>query len=215
MKEITIEKIHISEMDEVACLLADTFETNPAYAGIFQNKSSLKEGLLWLFKANLIINNHKQVLTRVIKEKNTGKIIGTLTLIAPGGAKSGFSAYLKTGLAGFILKFGINTFIRMLRLDNQNKTSLKKAMKTPKYYYLSMVAVREESRGAGIGSYAVKRIIEELVSSKPECNFMGLTTQLPENVIFYSKLGFKKLDEGYAGLKDGKYYNCNMKLNLY
>jgi len=214
MKALLIEKILSSEINEVADILTDAFITNPAYSIIFKRKSQQREGLLWLFKASLIINNHKQTLTSVIKEKDTGKIIGTFTLIPPQGVKKGISIYSKIGILGFISKFGLKSLTRMLDLERYNKLSLTKSIKNSEYYYLSMVVIREEYRGTGIGSYAIKHAIQELISSNPACNLIGLTTQLPENVTFYSQLGFDKLDEGYINFKGDRYYNYNMKLNI-
>ena len=102
----------------------------------------------------------------------------------------------------------------MLGLDNCNKLALKESIKSFEYYYLSMVAIRDECRGSGIGSYAIKYAIRELISSNPACNLIGLTTQLPENVTFYTRLGFDKLDEGYVNFKGDRYYNYNMKLHI-
>ena len=215
MKALLIEEIHESEMEEVAGILTDAFKTNPAYSIIFKNKNRPEKGLLWLFKASLTLNNHKQILTRVVKEKDTGKIIGTFTLIPPRGVKNGISIYFKIGIPGFISKFGLKSFIRILGLDDCNKSSLTKSMETSEYYYLSMVVIREEYRGMGIGSYAIKYAIRELISSNPACNLIGLTTQLPENVTFYSRLGFDKLNEGYIDFKGDMYYNYNMKLNIF
>ena len=214
MKALLIEKIHSSEINEVADMLTDAFTTNPAYSIIFKRESQQREGLLWLFKASLILDNHKQTLTSVVKEKDTGKIIGTFTLIPPQGVKKGISIYSKIGILGFISKFGLKSLTRMLCLESCNKLSLKKSIQIPEYYYLSMVVIREEYRGAGIGSYAIKYAIKELISSNPVCNLIGLTTQLPENVAFYSRLGFDKLDEGYINFKGDRYYNYNMKLNI-
>jgi len=214
MKALLIEKIHASEINEIADVLTDAFITNPAYSIIFKQKSRQREGLLWLFKTSLIINNHKQTLTSVIKDKITGKIIGTFTLIPPQGVKKGISIYFKIGILGFISKFGLKSLTRMLGLENCNKVSLAKSMKISEYYYLSMVVIREGYRGTGIGAYAIKQAIQELVSSNPACKIIGLTTQLPENVAFYSRLGFDKLDEGYINFKGDKYFNYNMKLNI-
>ncbi|MCL1937389.1 MAG: GNAT family N-acetyltransferase [Candidatus Azobacteroides sp.] len=213
MKELLIEKIGHSEINEVAGILTDAFKTNPAYSIIFKNKNRSEEGLLWLFKASLTLNNYKQILTRVIKEKDTGKIIGTFTLIPPG-VKNGIAIYSKIGIPCFISKFGLKSFVRILGLDDCNKSSLTKSMETSEYYYLSMVVVRKEYRGMGIGSYAIQYIIQELISSNPVCGLIGLTTQLPENVTFYSRLGFEKLDEGFIDFKGDRYYNYNMKLNI-
>jgi predicted GNAT family N-acyltransferase len=214
MNEFIIEKIQHSEFDEVADILTDAFITNPVYSIIFKKKYQQKESLRWLFKTNLFILNRKQSLTNVVKEKDTGQIIGTFTLIPPQGVKTTAFTYLQTGIPGFILKFGINALFRMFSLDGINKKTLKKSMKTSEYYYLSMVVIKEEYRGKGIGFCAVRYAIQELVSSKPACNLLGLTTQLPENAIFYSLLGFIVLDEGYINFKGNKYYNYNMKLNL-
>jgi len=214
MKTFLIEKIQHSEINEVADMLNEAFKTNPAYSIIFKKKNQLNEGLLWLFKTSLILNNHKQTLTRVIKEKDTGKIVGTFTLIPPKGVKNGISIYSKIGILGFISKFGLKSLTRMLDLDKCNKQSLRKSIKTSEYYYLSMVVIREKYRGKGIGSYAIRYAIQELISSNSACKLIGLTTQLPENVVFYSRLGFDKLDEGYINFKGDRYYNYNMKLNL-
>ncbi|MDR1369862.1 MAG: N-acetyltransferase, partial [Dysgonamonadaceae bacterium] len=69
-------------------------------------------------------------------------------------------------------------------------------------------------RGLGIGAFAVRHAVRGLMASEPTCNLLGLTTQLPENTVFYSRLGFDKLDEGYADFKGNRYYNCNMKLEF-
>lgn len=214
MKDILIEKIQISEIDETSALLAEAFKANPAYSCIFKNKSRLEEGLRRLFKANLFLHNCKHALTSVIKRKDSGKITGTFTVVPPNGIKNSLTEYAKTGIFGFVSKFGIKPLIRMTKLDGINKSSLEKAIKTSQYYYLSMVAVTEECRGGGIGSYAVKHAVNEIISSNPACKVMGLTTQLPGNVSFYSRLGFKMIDEGYTGLKGEEYYNYNMKLEI-
>jgi ribosomal protein S18 acetylase RimI-like enzyme len=211
MKELLIEKMQYSEMDEVAGLLTDSFLTNPAYALIFRKEDQRRDGLFWVFKASLILNNRKRALTYVVKKKDTPGIIGTFTLVPPEGVKNGLSAYLKTGLPGFIAKFGPGPLMRMIGLDNCNKKSLARSIKAPEYYYLSMVVIREDFRGTGIGSHAIEYAIREVISSNSGCKLMGLTTQLPENVSFYSRLGFEKLDEGYIDFKGDRYYNYTMK----
>jgi GNAT superfamily N-acetyltransferase len=207
-----IAQIQNSEVNEVAGILTDAFKTNSAYSLIFKTKQ--EKGLFWLFKTALFLNNHKHKLTSVVKEKNTGKIIGTFTFIPPGGVQTGLSIYFKIGIIKFISKFGINSLLRMLQLDSLNKNRLTKSIKSSEYYYLSMVVIRKEYRGAGIGTAALKFAIEEFIASNPACKLIGLTTQLPENVTFYSRLGFDKIDEGYVDFKKDRYYNYNMqKLN--
>jgi len=214
MKEIIIEEMRSSEIDEVAEILTDAFETNSAYSLIFKKDAQLKEGLYWLFKTSLVLNNCKRTLTYVMKEKETGKIVGAYSIVPPRGVKTGISIYFKIGLPGFISKFGMDSFIRMLGLNSANKMTLAQSIGVPEYYYLSMVVIRKEYRGTGIGSQAVKKTIQKLAASKPICNVMGLTTQLPENVTFYTRLGFEKLNEGYVYYKGDKYYNYNLKLNI-
>jgi predicted GNAT family N-acyltransferase len=214
MNEITIHKIQNSEIEEVANILTDAFLTNPAYSLIFKTENQRREGLLWLFKTNLLIINEKKELTNLVKDKKTGKIIGTYTLIPPSGVNSNILTYLKVNILSFSIKFGVNALFRMLILDGVNKKTLKKSMGTSDFYYLSMVAIKKECRGKGIGSDVINCAIQELISLQPTCNWMGLTTQLPENEIFYSRLGFITLDQGYIDFKEDKYYNYNMKINL-
>jgi hypothetical protein len=214
MEDVSIEKLQDLEIDEVAEILTDAFETNPAYSLVFTKKDHQKEGLFWLFRTSLILNNHKEHLTSVIKEKGTGKIIGTYTVIPPKGVESSILIYSKIGMIGFILKFGLQSLIRMLDLSDINKSALSKSIKDADYYYLSMVVIRKDYRGTGIGSYAIKYAIKEISSSNPTCKLIGLTTQLAENVTFYSRLGFEKLDEGFISFKGDKYYNYNLKLSI-
>ncbi|MDU1890287.1 MAG: GNAT family N-acetyltransferase [Dysgonomonas sp.] len=215
MDNFLIEPIRQSEMEKVSSLLVNAFVTNPAYALVFRNKSNLKEGLQWLFTASLVINNQKHPLTMTIKEKKSEDIIGTFTLIPPQSVENTISIYTKIGIGGFISQFGLSTLIRMLKLDATNKNILKKSLDNSRHYYLSMVAIKEEHRGKGTGSMVLKKVINDLVNSSPLCPTIGLTTQLPENVVFYSRLGFTKLDEGYVTFRESKYYNYNMKYDLY
>lgn len=214
MNKFLITKIQETEFDEVTRVLTDAFLTNPAYSIIFKDPKKREAGLLWLFRTSLFLLNRKQALTNVVKERETGKIIGTFTVVPPEGVKKGFGAYLKVGIPGFIINFGMSSLSRMLSMDDYNKQLLTDAMGTSAYYYLSMVVIRHEYRGTGIGTYAIRYAIEELTASGPACKLMGLTTQLPENVIFYSRLGFTALDDTHADFRGYRYFNCNMKLDL-
>lgn len=209
-----IEQMQPIEFEEVAILLTDAFYSNPAYSAIFKNKNQLKEGLFWLFKASLLINNEKQPLTMAVKDKNNGEIIGTYTLIPPQGIKNSIAVYSKIRLGHFITKFGLSTLIRMLSLNSKNKKLLTEALGYSGYYYLSMVVVKEEYRGYGIGSFMINHAIDRFNISGDVQSVIGLTTQLPENVVFYSRLGFSKIDEEYITFRESKYYNCNMKYDF-
>ena len=212
--EIQIEELQKDEQEKVATILMDAFETNPAYSLIFTKKDKLREGLFWLFKTNLFLINRSMSVTKVVKEKKTGEIIGVFSLLPPGGVKTGTMAYLQIGISGFIKKFGFRTLYKMLGMDSFNKKLLMDAIGTDEYYHLSMVVVKEGYRGAGIGSFMIKNCIDELRKAAKKCQVLGLTTQLPENVTFYSRLGFQILDEGEVRFKQDSYYNYNMKLTL-
>ena len=212
--DINIEELQKDEQGKVATILTDAFESNPAYSLIFLNKNNLRDGLLWLFKTNLFLLNRKTTVTKVVKVKESGEIIGVFSLLPPGGVKSEPMAYLKIGIPGFISKFGFHTLHKMLGMDSFNKKLLIDAIGTKEYFYLSMVVIKEEYRGTGIGSYMIKSCIDELKSTTNKCHIVGLTTQLPENVIFYSRLGFQTLNEGEVRYKHDCYYNYNMKLDF-
>jgi ribosomal protein S18 acetylase RimI-like enzyme len=214
IKNIRTEKMQTGEIDRIAIILTNAFEANPAYSLIFNQTGKLREGLLWLFKTNLFLINRRQTLTTVIKENGSNKIIGTLTLIPPGGIENTLSDYFHAGLLQFVVKFGFRTLFKMLGMSSFNKNTLKKSIKAEKYYYLSMVAISEEYRGKGIGSFAVQNCLDALSKTEKECRLVGLTTQLSENVAFYSRLGFEKIDEGYVSFKKHRYFNWNMKYSF-
>jgi GNAT superfamily N-acetyltransferase len=212
--DIQIETLQKRDVEEVAVMLTDTFVSNPAYALIFTRKDKLWDGLLWLFKTNLFLLNQKAPVTNVVKDNKSGRIIGVYSLLPPGGIKPEFKTYLQIGLPQFTIKFGLRTLQKMLGMDSYNKQLLTKAANTNEYYYLSMVAVKKEYRGTGIGSFMIKDCIKQLRSEEKKCRVIGLTTQLPENVTFYTQLGFQKLDEGKVQYKQDHYYNYTMKLDL-
>ena len=212
--DIRIEKLQKNDIEKVAAMLANTFVSNPAYALIFTRKDNLWDGLFWLFKTNLFLLNQKTSVTNVVKDQESGNIVGVYSLLPPGGIKSEFKNYLQIGLPKFILRFGFRTLKKMLGMDSYNKQLLTEAINAEEYYYISMVAVKEEYRGTGIGSFMIRNCVEELRTSDRKCDVVGLTTQLPENVTFYNRLGFQKLSEGEVQYKQDRYYNYNMKLDL-
>lgn len=212
--DIQKEKLQKSDIEKVANMLADTFVSNPAYALIFTKKDKLWDGLFWLFKTNLFLINNRILVTKVLKEKKSGNIVGTYSVLPPGGIKPNFKDYFQIGLSQFILKFGFKALQRMLGMDSYNKRLLTESINTNEYYYISMVAVKEEYRGTGIGSFMIDNCINELRVEDRKCHVVGLTTQLPENVTFYTRLGFQKLDEGEVKYQQKSYYNYNMKLDL-
>ena len=214
LSDIKIEELQKDELEKVATILTDAFESNPAYSLIFTRKDKLREGLFWLFKTNMFLLNQKTTVTKVVKEKNSGEIIGVYSLLPPGGVKSKHITYFQIDIPEFILKFGFQAFRKMLGMDSFNKKLLTDAIRTKEYFYLSMVVIKEGYRGTGIGSFMIKNCIDELRSTENKCRIVGLTTQLPENVTFYTRLGFQTLEEGEVRFKRDSYYNYNMKLDL-
>lgn len=208
-----IEKMQMPELKEVALILTDAFETNPAYSLIFREQD-IRNGLIWLFETNLFLLNRHAILTSVVKEKQSGEIVGTFTVIPPNGSKRLLSDYLHIGLPAFIYRYGFSTLYRMLCLDSYNKDILTKSIQSKVYYYLSMVVVKETYRGQGVGSFAIRSCLNELHQTKHNCNILGLTTQLPQNVSFYSNLGFELIDEGEIYFNKTSYYNYNMRYSI-
>lgn len=212
--DIRIERLRKGDREKAAAMLTDAFETNPAYALIFAKNRALRDGLFWLFDANLFLINRRMSVTRVVKEKDSDEIAGVFSLIPPGGVETKLIDYMYIGLPRFILKFGFRALLKMSGMDSFNKKLLTNAVGTDEYYYLSMVAVKEEYRGTGIGSFMIKHCLDELKTTRRNCRVVGLTTQLPENVTFYTRLGFMKSNEGEVTYKRDRYYNYNMKLDL-
>lgn len=211
---IQIEKLDAKDLEIVAQMLADTFTTNPAYASIFSNKGKLWNGLLWLFRTNLFLLNKRASVTSLLRDTSSKEIIGVYSLLPPEGVQFTIADYLQVGIPQFIFKFGFRPLVRMLELDSLNKKQLKDVIGVHKYYYISMVAIRKSYRGTGLGSMMLKDCLDKLTKENRTCCVVGLTTQLPENVEFYSRLGFHLLDEKEIQFRESKYYNYNMRLDL-
>lgn len=212
---IQIEKLEAKDLEIVAQMLADTFTANPAYASIFRNKGKLRNGLYWLFRTNLFLLNKRVSVTNILKDTSSKEIIGVYSLLPPKGVKFTIADYLQVGIPQFIFKFGLSPLVRMLELDSLNKKQLKDMIGVNEYYYISMVAIRENYRGTGLGSMMLGNCLGKLKEEKETCSVVGLTTQLPENVEFYSRLGFRLLDEKEIQFRESKYYNYNMRLDLF
>jgi len=209
-----IETLQTIDIPIVAQILVDSFETNPCYSLIFRSKEKRRDGLFWLFKTNLYLLNNRQSSTYIVRLKSTGDIIGTYSFVPPNGVKTRFADYSAIGITKFIRQFGFNSLYRILRLDNLNKRTLNKAMQCSTYWYVSMVVIKKEFRGTGIGSYAIRHCLQNFKDSCPDVTIIGLTTQLPENVIFYSKSGFEQINEGKIPFFKDSYYNYSLKYQI-
>ncbi len=211
---LEIEKLSLKDYEIVASLLTDVFETNPAYALLFDRKKQLREGLFWVFKTNLFLLNREKTVTRIVRNTATGEILATYSMLPPSGIHTHLTDYLKIGLPRFLARFGIPVLRKIIAMDAYNKEQLETALETNDYYYLSMVAVQNTYQGKGIGSLMMKNCLDHLAATERNCNLVGLTTQLPENVTFYTRFGFEKVNEGTLYFQQNSYYNYNLRLQL-
>lgn len=197
-------------LDDCTQLLTDAFADNSAYQLIFREGADPRPGLYKIFKSSLRLLNDKQALSRIILDRENGDLLGTYTLIPPQHKGAKIGTYLSLPFPQFVWEYGIFAVWRMFETDRLNIKALQKAMPQDEFAYLSMVAIVEEKRGTGIGSYAMQACIEEHERGKDAALPIALTTQLPENVRFYEKHGFQLLDEGLLRLGRRSYYNYCM-----
>lgn len=213
-KKYRIEKLQPQDVEESARLLTKTFSPNPVYKQIFRNPKHATSGLYHMFRAELMLQNDQTTFSKVVKSTKNNQIVGLCTLLPPKRPNNRLITYTKLKPVLIIRKFGLPPLWRMRKLDHANHAALDHAMKQKKYNYLAALAVSKELQGEGIGSFLLHDCLDNFSKQKTGSNTIALTTQLPENVTFYQKAGFKKIEESTVTAGNMSYYNYCMKIKL-
>jgi ribosomal protein S18 acetylase RimI-like enzyme len=209
MKEIRNFEHH--ETGNVACLLADSFESNPVYMHIFDDPLHRKEALAWFFK-NLRIGIVHELGGFSLGLFEDGECISTMTLGSIQSQKPSNINMIRNGVLLWPFYAGLPSLLRALKLGD-TMTSLSHQAHGTTDLELMMVATDKNHRGRGYGSRLLQAAIEKARSLNARS--IGLSTQTESNVRFYTKAGFVVTSEHdlLAGTKD-QFRTWSMQLIL-
>lgn len=166
-------------------LLAEAFYTNPAHVYLCPNEHLRYRQLEWLLTQNLRV----QPLSRsfCIVDGVTVSAMGFWTRAIDQGSSLG--SLVRAGLFMLPIRLGVKGGWRVLEVTSNVEQQRDESVLGKSWWYLNNMAVRAELRGSGLGTQLLKDQISRIAADDPEATLV-LSTQRPENVRFYSGLGF-------------------------
>jgi ribosomal protein S18 acetylase RimI-like enzyme len=200
-----LEYLRFDQVEEAAGLMADAFLHWPTYCFIYEGMEDeeRRKALKWLFIKNLTLQLQNESAVSgmarcafVRKPGQPPKMVCFFLLATPA-MDNYISAWtiLKTGILWFPLKFGFQSFRRLLQADSEVKALKKRFLDAQgenlrdrnRYCTLERMTVHPSMQGRGVGSHYLRLALEE-VRRDYGCL---LQTRKEINVSFYSKLGFQ------------------------
>lgn len=188
-----------------ADLLTDAFFDNPAHTFIFPDPAGRQERLRWLMYANL---GGQFAVGRSVAEKSGDAILAMAFWHAPGAPKTSLFQLARFGFLAMPFRYGWPAFERMTRSVAELEARRASALGGRESWYLNNMVVARAQRGKGIGTRMLRRQLADVVD--PSGFPASLTTQKPENVSFYRRLGFEVGDEGWIGPHPAGFMNWIM-----
>jgi len=187
-------------------LLANAFHDNPAHTYIYPEENIRREQMQWLMRKNL---NVQFSLGQSFAEKSSeGSIMAMGFWHPPDTPQVNPIQLLRFGF--FLMPFihGMPAFKRMLNTVKQIEDRRKNILNGRSSWYLNDMVVSPDLRGQGLGKRVLNNQLESLIV--PSRQPATLTTQKPENVIFYRSLGFKVVNDEMIRDGDASFQNWIM-----
>ena len=195
----------------LAALYADAFEDNPAYASVFQLRDTQParhaEALAWLFERRAVLAVASGCLFLLAEEAPTGDAPAPPLLAAaalmPLAKKPNLLAMIEAGVLEWPFRWGLPSLLRALALDGAQTGPVgetrgsEEPQLPPVVAELSMVAVRPDAQGRGIGGALLRELLARWDASGG--GVVALGTQRARNLPFYARAGFVQTREWHAG----------------
>lgn len=192
-----------SELPKAAALAAAAFTDTPCYNQIMpcNNNDILKQTtfLAWLFEKNFQLRLNDDCY-RCTYDAN--KLISFFMFTKPDVRHPTCCDMLKVGLILGLWRYGFGVVRRLLATKSWFETKELELFgeRTGTMIRLERMTVLPEYQGKGVGSFALKAALEEADALGLACI---LATQERRNVIFYTRLGFKVVDESQVPIGEG------------
>lgn len=189
-----------------ARLLAEAFFTNPAHTFIFPEPETRAARLRWLLGANL---KRQPDLSESFCLTDGPDVIAMGFWTRSTTPKPGLLAMLRAGILAAPLRVGMAGFQRALESGAAIDSEVALALGDQPHWYLNNMAVAESLRGKGVGGELLGRQLERIGKIEPAFP-VGLSTQRPENVTFYQRLGFEPVRDETVCEGPGSFRNWTM-----
>jgi GNAT superfamily N-acetyltransferase len=175
-----------------ASLLAEAFFTNPPHVYICPNDATRYANLEWLLGANLRLQPDLGTSFCVVED---GKVNAMGFWTRSSAPKIGMWAKIRVGILAAPIRLGWRGFRRLFEVTDAVELHLAEAFGDRPFVYLNNMVVRQHLRGTGVGTRLLREQLGVVSAANPDA-IIALSTQRPENVTFYDRLGFRVvLDE--------------------
>jgi ribosomal protein S18 acetylase RimI-like enzyme len=181
----------------VAALLADAFVDNAAYSFLFPDVARRRELLADFFARNL--QTHLPHRCTYVWTPEPERVLATVTVRPPGGIPISLATMIRRGLLPFAVKNGVNAVRRLFYLIEHTDRIDTEATGGRSHFHLHMMAVHPEHQGAGIGTALLRAAMGAKISQPEAQRPISLSTERPENLSFYRRLGFETKGEYELG----------------
>ena len=181
-----ITSLTLADRRPAAELLADAFLDNPAHAFIYPDEATRRARLEWLMAVNL--GAQFAVGRSFAQVAEDRSIMAMAFWHAPGAPKASLFQLMRYGFFAMPVRQGWSPFQRMLTAVEAIETRRLASLRGRESWYLNNMVVAADHRGRGLGARLLDRQLREVVA--PSGAPASLSTQKPENVNFYERLGF-------------------------
>jgi len=195
-----------ADRDAAADLLTEAFFENPGHVFIYPDARTRRERLRWLMHANL--GAQLTVGTSFAAKTTSGEIATMAFWHAPGARKATPERMARFGFAEMADRHGAEAYTRMVLSVRELELRRLAGLRGRESWYLNNMVVASAYRGTGVGSRLLRQQIEEVVD--PSGHPASLTTQRPENVTFYRRLGFEVTDDRPVEIGSASFTNWIM-----
>lgn len=176
----SIDTLGKPEIPQAVRVLASAFSDNPAYLWAFKPDSERERKFHWFMERVLALN-----LVNGLALKTDGT--HAVALWFEPGKSIGWLELLQAGLYELPFKLGLDTYLRIQQILNQNKKWMTNIMGQTKHYYLFHLAVEPDYQGKGLGGSLITAVTARADKEQVPC---FLETDRPRNIPLYEKHGF-------------------------
>lgn len=194
------------DRDAAADLLTEVFFDNPGHTFVYPDKASRREQLRWLMHANL---GAQLAIGRSFAEKDArGDIAAMGFWHVPGTPKATREQLGQFGFLEMPMRHGQAAFMRMVQSFEELEKRRAESLGGRESWFLNNMVVRPAYQGTGVGTRLLRQQLERVVD--PSGYPASLTTQKPQNVSFYRRIGFQVMDDRPIGSASSSFPNWIM-----
>lgn len=206
MRALPVRAIDDALLPSAAELVADAFHHNPAHVYLLPDPATRRAKLVWLLGGNLRLQRGRW-RSFCLAEGAAVRAMGFWTRSTDPAP--GLLPQIREGILAAPWRMGWSGLRRLGEVTAGIDRHLEEALGERPYWYLNNMVVDASLRGSGIGTTLLREQLRLLREADPGARF-ALSTQRPENVTFYGRLGFSVLREGRIGRGPGAFVNWVM-----